>query len=89
MHVDEAKNKAILYVYDIHPRFREKLSKVKLQGLDPHKTYSVKEINLMPGAKSFLPENGKNFTGDYLMKIGLEAMTTNELNSRIIEIVAE
>lgn len=89
MHVGENKDKALLYTYDIYPRFREKLMKVKLQGLDPVKRYAVKEINRMPGQPSDLPENGKSYSGDYLMKIGLDALTSNKMNSRLIEITAE
>jgi alpha-galactosidase len=88
MHVNDAKTQAVLYTYDIHPRYKEKLFFVKLQGLDPAKNYLVKEINQMPGATSKLPENGQTFSGDYLMKIGLDALTTTNLNSRIIELVS-
>jgi alpha-galactosidase len=86
MHVGETKDRAVLFAYDIHPRFREKLIPVKLQGLDPMKTYIVKEINLMPGVESELSENGKTYTGDYLMKVGIDAFTADRLNSRVIEI---
>ena len=48
------RTKAVLYTYDIHPRFGEKLLPVKLQGLDARKMYKVKEINLMPNSKSNL-----------------------------------
>ena len=82
-------SKAVLFTYDIHPRFGEKLLPVKLRGLDAQKMYRVKEINLMPGRKSNLSGNEKIFSGDYLMKIGLNAFTTSQTNSRVIELVAE
>ena len=47
------------------------------------------KINLMPGRKSNLSGNEKIFSGDYLMKIGLNAFTTSQTNSRVIELVAE
>lgn len=87
MHVSEAKDKAVLFAYDIHPLFKEKLYPVKLQGLDPMKKYRIKEINLMPGVISELVEDGKVYSGDYLMKIGLDAFTATRMNSRVIEIV--
>ena len=62
---------------------------VKLQGLDPQKRYTIKELNLMPGKKSNLPENGKTYSGDYLMKVGLNAFTERTLNSRMIELIAQ
>ncbi len=89
MHVSKEKEKAVLYTYDIHPRFKEKLYPVRAAGLDPYKTYTVKEINLMPGTGSDLPENGKKYSGDYLMKVGLDAFTATRTASRIIELTAE
>ena len=83
------KNKAVLYTYDIHPRFGEKLLPVKLQGLDAKKMYKVKEINLMPNSKSGLDANEKTYSGDYLMKVGMNAFTTNQTFSRVIELTAE
>ncbi|MDH6305483.1 alpha-galactosidase [Parabacteroides sp. PF5-5] len=89
MHVAKGQDKALLYAYDIHPRFGEKLLPVKLQGLDPAKTYKVEEINLMPGTSSRLQSNGKTYTGDYLMKVGLSAFTTADMSSRLIEITQQ
>lgn len=89
MHVGEGAGQALLYTYDIHPRFGGKLFPVKLQGLDPHRNYTVKEINLMPGTTSRLKENGKSYSGDYLMKVGIEAFTLGQMNSRVIELTAE
>ncbi len=89
MYTNEDKSKIVLFTYDILPRFSEKLFPVKLQNLDPTKRYKVEEINLMPEAKSRLKANGKTYTGDYLMKIGLETFTGSKMNSRVIEITAE
>jgi alpha-galactosidase len=83
-YVAENKQKAIAFAYDIHPRFNEKIMPLKVQGLDPTKTYRVEEINLMPGTKSTLLENGKTFTGGYLMQVGLNVFTYSQLNSRVI-----
>ena len=89
MYAAPDKNKAVLYTYDIHPRFGEKLLPVKLQGLDARKMYKVKEINLMPNSKSNLAANEKTYSGDYLMKVGINAFTTNQAFSRVIELTAE
>jgi alpha-galactosidase len=85
-HVAKDQGKAIVYAYDIHPRYSERLLPVKLQGLDPSKTYRVEEINLMPGTRSRLSANQKTYTGDYLMTVGLYLFTTTQTNSRIIEL---
>ena len=60
---------------------------LKFQGLDPAKRYTVEEINLMPGTDSSLPENGKTFTGDYLMQVGLNVFTYQQTQSRVITLV--
>lgn len=84
MYVNEDKNSAIVFAYDIHPRYGEKTFPVKMNGLDPSAKYKVEEINLMPNQKSNLNANEKVFTGDYLMKIGLEIFSGRQLNSKII-----
>lgn len=82
-------SKAVVYTYNIHPRMAENLYPVHLQGLDPNKMYKVEEINLMPGEKSRFRENGKVFSGDYLMKVGLRAFTTQHTHSRVFELTAQ
>ena len=86
MYVDKAKSKSVLFAYDIHPRFGEKTFPVKLQGLDPNKKYKVQEINLMPGQKSTLVTDGGTFSGDFLMKIGMNVFSTAHAHSKVIEL---
>ena len=83
------RDKAVVFAFDIHPRYAEKTLPVRLQGLDADKMYRVKEINLMPGANSSLSGNGEVFSGEFLMNVGLNLFTTQQLNSRVIEVVAE
>ncbi|WP_303344171.1 alpha-galactosidase, partial [uncultured Muribaculum sp.] len=87
-YVSKDKNLAILYAFDINPRFQEKLLPVKLQGLDPDKRYKVEEINLMPGRRSTLARNGEVLSGDYLMKVGLDAFTSSRNTSRVVKLTA-
>ena len=86
MYTTPDKNKAVLYTYDIHPRYAEKLLPVKLQGLDPSKRYKVKEINLMPNKKSNLGAHEKTYSGDYLMKIGLDVFGFRPMQSHVVEL---
>lgn len=88
-YVDKSKNMAVLFAYDLSPRFKEKLMAVKLRGLDPNKKYKVQEINLMPGSKSNFSQNGKTYTGDYLMKVGLNVFSWNHNTSKVIELTSE
>ena len=87
-YVGADSRKAVLFAYDLYPRYQEKLISVKLQGLDPHKRYKVEEINLMPGVESTLPANGKELSGDYLMKVGLDVLGFTPMRSHVIEITA-
>lgn len=89
MFVGKDKKTAAVFAFDIHPRYAEKTLPVRLQGLDINKMYHVKEINMMPGSNSSLKGNDQVFSGEYLMNVGLDLFTTQQLNSRLIEITAE
>lgn len=91
MYADPDKNRAILFNYLLNFRRKEYMGKVLLQGLDPLKRYTIQEINMLPGAKSTQAEDGKTYSGDYLMKIGLNLSAGKiiPLSSAIFELVAE
>ena len=89
MRVNDNQTHALLFAYDLHPRYGETIINTRLQGLDPTATYRVREICLMPGHESRLPFHNQTFTGDYLHKVGLKVLGGNQLDSRIIELVKE
>ena len=89
MRVNDNQTHALLFAYDLHPRYNETVVNTRLQGLDPTATYRVREICLMPGHESRLPFHNQTFTGDYLHKVGLKVLGGNQLDSRIIELVKE
>jgi alpha-galactosidase len=86
MYVNEAKDKSVLYAFDIHPRYAEQTQPVRLQGLDPDAQYRVEEINLIPGARSFFRFSGRTFSGDYLMKAGLPLLSSRPTVSHVLEL---
>lgn len=86
MYVSQSRKQALVYAYDIFPRYSEILQAVQCQGLNPAAKYRVKEINLMPGNNPADAFNGKVYSGDYLMKIGLDLFTSTKLHSRILEL---
>ena len=87
MYVNSSKNKAVLFAYILNARFGEKFNQVRLQGLDPAKTYKIQEINVSSDGRWFGPsENGKSYTGDYLLKIGLNVGSGTALTSEVFEI---
>lgn len=86
-YVSKDKSHAVLFAYNLHPRYKEpRLLKVRMQGLDPQRQYTVEEINLMPGTQSTFDFNGKRFRGDYLMKVGLDVLTPDEGTSHVFEL---
>ncbi len=91
MYVAKDQDKAVLFTYDLFPnRYTEKVFPVRLQGLDPHKMYKVEEINQEAGVEVVPWEgDGEVFSGDYLMKVGLNLFTDRRENSRMIELTAQ
>lgn len=89
MYTDDAKKKAVLFAFDIHPRYAEQHQPVRLLGLNPSARYKVEEINLVPGTKSRLSCSGKTYSGDYLMKVGVPLFSSSQTVSHILEITAE
>ncbi len=87
--VSKDKRTAVVFAFDVYPRYGEQLLPVRLEGLDANRQYRVNEINMMPGQGSWLEGNGRVFSGDYLMTVGLNLFTGNKLYSRVIEITAE
>lgn len=90
MYVGKRKDTAVVFDYNLHTRYKETFDKVLLGGLDAARHYRVREVNLFPGTKSKLPENGKVFSGDYLMTVGLDLSDKAQpLTSQVIELTAE
>lgn len=83
MFVDKQAANAVVFAFDIHPRYNEKLNNVKLQGLKADTKYEVREINRADGSVS---PKSKIYSGEYLMTVGLPLFTTRDLSSRIYEL---
>lgn len=81
-YVSKDKSRAVLFAYDLHPRYRELLYPVRLQGLDPQASYQVVETNLADGQQA----TTVTYSGDYLMKVGLDVFTANEGTSHVYEL---
>ncbi|PSL20871.1 alpha-galactosidase [Chitinophaga ginsengisoli] len=86
MYVSNVKDKAVIFSYNLHTRYGESFPNVRLEGLDVTKQYKVEEINTADGKASNWKENGKVFTGDYLMKVGLPVSGRRELTSMVLEL---
>lgn len=88
IYVGKDKKHAVVFAFDIHPRYNEKLLPIRLQGLDPDKMYRINEINLVQGANSSTSGKDELFSGEFLMNVGLNLFTGQQLHSRVIELIS-
>ena len=86
MYANDNADKAVLFAFDIHPRYAESIQPLRLQGLKEDARYELKEINLVPGTQSRLACNGKTFSGEFLMNVGIPVFSSRPTNSHVIEI---
>ena len=95
MYVSCGQSRAVLFGYTLNSTYGETFNRVKLQGLDPLKTYKVQEINPSnEGGRGMrrgpgFSISGRNYTGDYLMNVGLNIGSGTPLTSVVYEITAE
>ena len=69
MYVSPAKDRAVYFVYSLGYHVRNEFYCKSLKGLMPHKKYKVKELNKLNKSSCFA--DGKIFTGEYLMNVGI------------------
>ena len=84
MYVNENKNRSVLFSYNLNSRYGETFNRVRLEGLDADKTYKVDEVNVFQ--RPLFRDNGKSFSGDYLMKEGLNLSSDKPLTSIVLEL---
>lgn len=86
MYVGKDGKEAVLFTFDIHPRYRQGIfpteANVKLAGLDAAAKYKVQETDLPDNKLELIGE----YSGEYLMNIGLPLFTLKSLNSRVFTI---
>lgn len=87
MYVNPDKSKAIVFNYLVNNRYAITATKrpVVLNGLNPKKKYTVKEINLYPDETSTIASD-KVYTGDFLMKAGFNPNVNLKRTSVLLEI---
>lgn len=87
MYVNGDRSRAIVFNFLVSNRYMRSASEepIRLEGLDAEKQYSVKEINLNTGARSRLRLED-SYSGDFLMKVGLNPGLGQRRTSVILEI---
>jgi alpha-galactosidase len=87
MYVNENKSEAVVFNFLIRKEVYPTPPVFTLQGLDPQKKYKLQEINKNPDNWSrFGKYEGKTFTGEYLMKVGLYFALYDEYESAVIKL---
>ena len=95
MYVSEEKSEAVFYWWKTETFYDDHLPRVKMAGLDPSKTYKVRELNRIDNEP--LPYEGLSFSGKFLMENGLEIPLKHKVDyhkqddwsSRVLYLVAE
>ena len=95
MYVSDSKDRAVFYWWKMETFVNQHLPRVRMAGLDPNRTYRIKELNRIDNEP--LAFEGKAFSGEFLMSNGLELPYThkvdyhkqNDYSSRVLYLVAE
>ena len=86
MYVGKNDGNAVVFTFDLYPRYKQGIFKseanVKLNGLNPDARYRVTEIDRTDGNN----ENIGEYSGEFLMTVGLPLFTLNRLNSRVFTV---
>ncbi|MDR0574072.1 MAG: alpha-galactosidase [Tannerella sp.] len=86
MYVDENKSEAVVFNFLIRKEIYPTPPNYVLQGLDPAKRYKLTEINKNPDWSHFGKYEGKTFSGEYLMKVGLNFTIYDEYESLVFRL---
>ena len=82
MFVDGAQQQAVFFVYKTANYYNQQLPRILLAGLNPDKTYTFSEKNVRVGQKP-CDLSGKQFTGRFLMEVGVEVPLWEDYASRV------
>ena len=86
MYVSADKGKAVVYAYKLKHFVGHTVPPIRLQGLDPNRSYRIKELNKVGNS---ITADGKLISGKVLMEAGLALALDNEYASRMVELTAE
>ena len=86
MYVSPGKDHAVAFLYVLRYQCRYAYPILKLRGLDPGKKYRIVELN-KESERSYCKGDGKVFTGDFLMKYGVQVQIYKPNQSAVLEFV--
>ena len=85
MYTDDARSKAVLFVYKTYNFCDQPLPRLRLAGLDADRTYTLREKNVRVGEDPCRLD-GKQFTGRFLMQTGIEVPLWEDYASRVFSL---
>lgn len=83
MYVAPEKDRAVFFAFKTEHFVHMSVPFFRMAGLDPVRHYLVTELNVRGKT---VPQDGKCFTGDFLMKNGLNLPLDSEYGSRVLEL---
>ena len=88
MYVDDSQAQAVLFIYKVDNYYNQPLPRFRMDGLNPDKTYTLTEKNVRAGQRP-CSLSGKQFTGRFLMDVGIEVPLREEYASRVFLVKAK
>ncbi len=82
MYVSKDKSSAVFFAYSLEYHGRTTFFETVLRGLKPEAKYKVEEVNT--NFRGFFPRSGSVYTGDYLMKVGLNLNLETPFDSSVL-----
>ncbi|QHV99371.1 alpha-galactosidase [Spirosoma endbachense] len=87
MFVNPAQDKAMWFNYLVGNRYKSgTVEPIRLSGLNPAKRYTLQEVNIYPGSRSFINANTATYSGDYLMTVGFNPQVSANRASVVLEL---
>lgn len=83
MYVSKDKSQAVFFAYSLKFQGETSWLETKMKGLDPNKTYIITELNTRDSKTAFWGSS-KEFTGEFLMKNGVNLAITRPFESTVL-----
>ena len=83
MYVNDDASQAVFFAYKTQHFVNMNVERIRLDGLDSDKYYTIRELNIAPGEKP-CHLDGKTFKGRLLMNVGIEVALDKEYASRVL-----
>ncbi|MBA4056944.1 MAG: alpha-galactosidase, partial [Marivirga sp.] len=90
MYASTDKKEALVFTYLMKKEIYGNDQALYVKGLDPERTYRLKEINKDPDKNSAVSTlEGRKFRGDFLMTYGIRFTMHDEFQSTVFQLIAE